>query len=172
MSFAKQNIAEEDASRRKVFIIVGIITAILIAGMIYWAMRPHVSNNSDVQPHLEGALRAGAPEFAQIRERLIVDFNADQDATESTRPLGDIVMVMTPKVRNFTGRTINGLELQATVVDLDGKPVQQRTVLPIPRIQSELDNNKVLEVPIRMEGFKKSDTRANIKIEVTGVKFK
>jgi hypothetical protein len=78
-------------------------------------------------------------------------------------------MDMKPKVRNFTGRTITGLELQATVVDLENKPVQTKTVIAIPRLQPALEPNKVLEVPIHMEGFKKEDVRANIRIAVTGV---
>jgi hypothetical protein len=168
----KQEIEAGDATRRKVFIVVGLVTALLVAGMIFWATRPHVANNANVEPHLEGALRAGSPEFEQLRQYTKVDFIPDEDATESTRPLGDIVMEMRPKVRNFTGRTITGLELQATVVDLDNKPVQTHTVIAIPRLQPELEPNKVLEVPIRMEGFKKTDVRANIHIEVTGVKVK
>ena len=81
-------------------------------------------------------------------------------------------MEMRPKVRNFTGRTITGLELQASVVDLANQPLQTKTVIPVPRVQTELEPNKVLVVPIRMEGFKKDDVRANIRVEVTGVKFK
>ena|SRR5947209_8226808 len=168
----KQEIEAGAATRRKVFIVVGLLTALIVAGMIFWAMRPHVANNSSVEPRLEGAVRAGAPEFEQLRQYIKVDFIPDEDATESTRPLGDIVMEMRPKVRNFTGRTLTGLELQATIVDLDNKPIQTHTVIAIPRLQPELEPNKVLEVPIRMEGFKKTDVRANIRIEVTGVKVK
>lgn len=169
MATAKESIETADATRRKVFIVVGLATALLVALMVFWATRPRQRNNTEVQPQLAGALRAGAPEFAALRQQIVVDFVADEDATESTRPLGDIVMVMQPKVRNFTGRTLTGLELQATVVDLDNNPLQTKTVIPIPHIQAELAPNKVLEVPIRMEGFRKDDVRANINIAVTGV---
>ncbi|HEX8635508.1 MAG TPA: hypothetical protein VF703_15285 [Pyrinomonadaceae bacterium] len=167
---AKPNTDADDA-RRKIFIITAIASALLIALLVFWATRPG-SSGAGQQPQLAGALRAGAPEFAQVRELLIVDFNPDDHALVSTRAIGDEVINMTPKVRNFTGRTLNGLELQATVVDLAGNPIQQRTVIVIPNRQPELENNKVLEVPIRMEGFKKDDGRANIRVEVTGVKFK
>jgi hypothetical protein len=168
---AKPNTDDADASRRKIFIITAIASALVIALLVYWATRPR-TDGAGQQPQLAGAIRADAPEFAQIRERLIVDFNPDDHALVSTRAIGDEVINMTPKVRNFTGRTINGLELQATVVDLGGNPIQQRTVIAIPNRQPELEQNKVLEVPIRMEGFNKDDGRANIRIEVTGVKFK
>lgn len=169
MVTAKESVAAADATRRKVYIIVGLATALLVALMVFWATRPRPRNNSEAQPQLANAVRAGTPEFAELSQKIVVEFIADEDATESTRPLGDIVMVMQPKVRNFTGRTITGLELQATVVDLDNKPLQTKTVIPIPRMQPELAPNKVLVVPIRMEGFRKDDVRANIQIAVTGV---
>ncbi len=165
---------EADASRRKIFIIAAIVSALLIAALVFWATRSG-TNGAAQQPRLEGAIRADSPEFAQLRERIVVDFIADDDAFESTRPVGDIVMTLRPKVRNFTGRTITGLELLATVVDLDNNPVKQRTRIAIPNAetgQSELEHNKILVVSILMEGFNKDDVRANIRVEVTGVKFK
>jgi hypothetical protein len=165
---------EADASRRKIFIIAAVVSALLIAALIFWATRTG-SKGATQQPRLADAIRSDSPEFAQLRERLVVDFNPDEDAFESTRPVGDIVMTMRPKVRNFTGRTINGLELLATVVDLDNNPVRQRTKIAIPNAetgQSELEPNKVIVVPILMEGFRKDEVRANIRVEVTGVKFK
>jgi hypothetical protein len=171
MSTVKSNHDDAEASRRKIFFIAAIASAVLIAALIFWATRAP-TEVAGQQPQLAGALRADAPEFAQVRERVVVDFNPDDHAFESTRAIGDIIINMTPKVRNFTGRTLNGLELQATVVDLAGNPIQQRTVIAIPARQPELEPNKVLEVPIRMEGFNKDETRANIKVEVTGVKFK
>jgi hypothetical protein len=170
MSSVKTN-DDLDASRRKIFIGAAIVSALLIAALVFWATRAG-TNGATQQPRLAGAIRADSPEFAQIRERLVVDFNPDDHALESTRAIGDVVINMTPKVRNFTGRTVNGLELQATVVDLGGNPIQQRTIIAIPNRQPELEHNKVMEVPIRMEGFKKDEVRANIRIELTGVKFK
>ena len=169
---AKPNTEAADDSRRKIFIITAIASALVIALLVFWATRSG-SDGAGQQTQLAGALRAGSPEFAQAHERIVVDFNPDDDAFESTRAVGDIVMTMRPKVRNFTGRTLNGLELQATVVDLEGNPVRQRTLIALPNErQPELEQNKVMEVPIMIEGFKKDDVRANIRIEVTGVKFK
>ena len=169
MATAKEDIESGDATRRKVFIVVGLLTALLVAGMVYWAMRPRTPNNSSAELHLPNAIRAGAPEFNDLRSKIVVDFVPDEDAFESTRPLGDIVMELHPKVRNFTGRTLTGLELQATVVDLDGKPVQTHTyIFPHPpQTTFELEPNKVLTPSLVMEGFKKEDVRANIKIDVT-----
>jgi hypothetical protein len=170
MATAKESVEAADATRRKVFIVVGLATALLVALMVYWAVRPRTPNNSSAELRLPNALRAGSPEFAELHPKIVVDFVPDEDAFESTRPLGDIVMELHPKVRNFTGRTLTGLELQATVVDLEKKPVQTHTyVFPHPPETSfALEPNKVLTPSLVMEGFKKEDVRANIKIDVTG----
>jgi hypothetical protein len=171
MSTIKANTEEADASRRKIFIVIALVTALLVALLVFWATRP--GGGAAEQPRLEGAIRADSPEFAQARDRVVVEFIADQDAYESTRAVGDIVMTLRPKVRNFTGRTLSGLELKATVVDLEGRPVRERTVIPIPTAgRTELENNRVAEVPIMMEGFTKNDVRANARVEVTGIRFK
>ncbi|HJR06651.1 MAG TPA: hypothetical protein VJ842_05295 [Pyrinomonadaceae bacterium] len=171
---AKPNNDADDASRRKIFIIAAIVSALLIAALVFWATRSRPTNGTNQQPRLADAIRADSPEFAQLRDKIVVESLPDE-ATESPRPAGDIVMTLHPKVRNFTGRTITGLELLATVVDLDNKPVRQRTKIAVPNAEtglSELEHNKVIMVPILMEGFKKDDVRANIRVEVTGVKFK
>ncbi len=170
MSTTPQNIAETDNSRRTIFIIVAAISVLLIGGLIYLATRPEKNGGaSGQQQRLEGGLRAGSAEFEQYRERIILD---KPEAVESVRPVGDIWMRLTTTVRNFTGRTIDGLEVYAAVVDLQGKPVKERTVIVIPARQPELEHNKTMEVPVVLEGMKKEDDRANIKMEITAVKFK
>jgi hypothetical protein len=75
-------------------------------------------------------------------------------------------------VRNFTGRTLNALEIRIAVVDLEGKPVKERTLLVIPTQKQELDNNQTMKVQALLEGISKNATRANLKMEVTGFSFK
>ncbi len=161
-----------DASRRKVFIAVGIATLLILGGMIYLMSRPETGGTAAGGQRLEGALRVGLPDFEKYRPLIRTD---DPDATEGTRAIGDIVMTLHTTARNFTGRTIDGLEVRAAVVDLSGKPIKERTVVVVPNRASgltELQPNKTLPVFITLEGFSKSDVRANIKMEVTGIKFK
>jgi hypothetical protein len=169
MSTTPQNIAEPNNSGRMIFIIVAAISMLLIAGLIYLATRPSSGGNTAGQPRLEGAIRAGTPEFEQYRERLLLD---GLEATEATRAIGDVVMTLKATARNFTGRTINGLEVHAAVIDSQGNPVKERTVIVVPTRQPELEQNRTMEVPVMLEGMKKDDDRANIKMEVTAVRFK
>jgi hypothetical protein len=64
------------------------------------------------------------------------------------------------------------LEITASVVDHQKKPVKSRTVVVIPGRQIELEPNKTLFVQVMLDGMSDSDDRANIKMEVTGFKLK
>ena len=111
----------------------------------------------------------GSPEFDQNVDKIYLD---PPEADEAKRALGDIVMNLQTTARNFSGRTLNGLEVRAAVVDGEGKPVKERTVVVIPTRQPELQPNGTMLVVVRLDGMKETDHRANIKMEVTGFKFK
>lgn len=162
--------AEDDATRRKVFIIMGIGAALVLAGLVFLITRPTTSNVTEAR--LESAIRAGEPSFEKVREQVVLD---SKEASESPRAVGDVVMFLQATVRNFTGRTINGLEVRGAIVDSAGNPVRERTVIVLPSgqtAQTEIEPNKTLPVRIMLEGFKKSDDRADFRMELTGVRFK
>src|SRR6266705_2634250 len=117
----------EEKPRRTLIIVVAVIAAVLIGGFFYLLLRKTIAPTP--APTLESAIRTGSPEFDQYIKRLALD---DPEADEAKRALGDIVMTLHTTVRNFTGRTINGLEVHAAVVDHQGKPVKQRTVVVMP----------------------------------------
>jgi len=110
-----------------------------------------------------------AAQRSQLQAKIVVD---DVEADEAKRALGDIVMSLHGTVRNFSGRTINGLEIKAAVIDHQGQPVKQRTVVVIPSRQPELEPNKTMPVQIMLEGMTDADDRANIRMEVTAFTFK
>jgi hypothetical protein len=64
------------------------------------------------------------------------------------------------------------LEISAAVVDHQGKPVKARTVVVIPGRQAELEPNRTLFVQVMLDGMTDTDDRANIKMELSGFKFK
>jgi hypothetical protein len=118
---------------------------------------------------LEGAIRPGSAEWDQYSKKILLD---EPVADEAKRALGDWVMTLHTTARNFTGKTIVGLEMRASVVDHDGKPVKDRTLVVIPGRQSELEPNKTMHVAINVEGMTDNDDRANIKMEVTAFKLR
>lgn len=153
----------EDKSRRKLIIFVAAFAAAFIAAFFYLLLRNTAVPSPP--PTLAGAVRAGSPDFEKYSKLIVLD---EQEADEAKRTMGDTVMSLHTTVRNLTGRTISGLEIRGAVVDHDGKPVKERTVVVIPGRQPELDPNKTMKASVMLEGFKDSDDRANIKMEVTG----
>ena len=159
---------EANESNRTLIIGAAVVAAIVIAAVFYVLMRVGSGGNTTGDT-LQGAIRAGSPQFEEYKSKIVLD---DPEATEAKRALGDIVMTLSTVVRNLTGKTLNGLEIRAAVVDYEGKPVKERTVIVIPARQAELLPNKTLPVNITLDGMKDTDARANIKMEVVGFKFK
>jgi flagellar basal body-associated protein FliL len=168
MATPERQVSETDESQRKIVIVVAVIAAVAIAGLFYFLMR--ATGGGSVEPTLQGAIRQGSPEFAANQPKIVLD---PPEAYESKRALGDIVMNLQTTARNFTGRTLSGLEIKGMVVDHQGKPVREHTVVVLPNNQqAELEPNRNMPVQVRLEGMTDKDDRANIKMEVTGFKFK
>jgi hypothetical protein len=168
MATPERQVSETDESQRRIVIVVAVIAAVAIAGLFYFLMR--ATGGGSVEPTLQGAIRSGSPEFDANQPKIVLD---PPEAYESKRALGDIVMNLQTTARNFTGRTLNGLEIKGIVVDHQGKPVREHTVVVLPNNQqAELEPNRNMPVQVRLEGMTDKDDRANIKMEVTGFKFK
>lgn len=159
---------ERSESNRTLIIVVAVVAAVLIAG-VFGVLMQLSSRGPSVDTGLQSAIRAGSPQFDEYKAKIFLD---DPEATEAKRALGDIVMSLQTTVRNLTGKTLTGLEIRAAVVDYEGKPVKERTVVVIPTRQPELAPNKTMPVAVALDGMKDSDARANIKMEVTAFKFK
>ncbi|HJZ80379.1 MAG TPA: hypothetical protein VKD91_08535 [Pyrinomonadaceae bacterium] len=158
----EQSIPEENSSRTLV-IVVAVIATVAIGGLFYVLMRKSAAPSPP--PTLQGAIRPGTPDWDKYSKLIARD---DPEADEAKRALGDTVMTLHTTIRNFTGKTITGLEVRGSVVDSDGKPVKERTLVVIPGRQPELDPLKTMKVSILIDGFTDEDNRANIKMEVTG----
>jgi hypothetical protein len=167
MSEAEKRVAEGTESRRSIVIGVAVVAAVVIAILFYVLMK--ATGGGTVEPKLQGAIRPGSPGFEENRQKIVLD---TPEAGEARRALGDIVMDLHTTVRNFTGRTLNGLEITGSVVDHQGKPVKLRAVVVIPGKQPELSPNRTMDVVVVLDGMTDKDDRANIKMEVSGFKFK
>ncbi|MCA1591281.1 MAG: hypothetical protein LC754_01205 [Acidobacteria bacterium] len=164
MSAFERSKDEGDKTRRAIYIAVALVSALLVAGVVWLANRPKAQT---AEERLAGAIRPGTPEFEQYRDRIIVDFDPDENAFKSDRALGDIQIDMKPTIRNFTGKTISGLEFHAAGFDLDKRIIRERTVTR----QLELDTNRVSTQAIALV-FPKDNNPASLKLELTGVTFK
>lgn len=159
---------ESSESHRTLIIAVAIAAAVVIAivfGFLMWA----VSSGPSGEVALQGALRAGSAEFEKNKPHIVLD---EPEGWEGKRALGDLTMSLKTTVRNLTGKTLTGLEIKGSVVDYEGKPVKEKTLVFIPTRQAELAPNKTMQVQMMLDGMKDTDPRANIRMEVTAFKFK
>ena len=155
---------EADKSRRTIFIVVALASAVLVAGLVWLATRPSTRVGD---PRLANALRPGSPEFEQIRDRLVVEFNPDEDASIGPTALGPYSVSLKPTVRNFTGRTVDGLEFHAAGLDLGKQVIRERTFV----WQQEIEPNKISVVTFSLN-FPQDSRPASLKLDLTGVTFK
>jgi hypothetical protein len=168
MVASERDIAEQK-SRRNLVIVVAIGAAIVIAGLFYILMRASKSVGGP-PTRLADAIRPGTPDWDKYSRLIALDA---PEADEAGRALGDIVMTLHTTARNFTGRSITGLEIWAAVVDHQGKAVRERHVVAIPTLElAELGPNKTLPVNVMLDGMTDATDRANIKMEVTGFTLK
>lgn len=163
MSSFEQRKEEPDGSRRTVFIAVAVVGALLLGGLAWLASRPSTAPGEE---RLEGAVRPGSPEFP-APDRLLVEFVPDEHAEIGPTAIGPWAVTMRPVVRNFTGRTVNGLEFRAAGLDLSGRVIRERTYVT----QQEIEPNKVHTPAISVQ-FPADNKPADLKLELTGVRFK
>ena len=117
----------EDKPRRTLIIVVAVIAAVVIGGAFYLLMRQTAAPEKPAT--LADAIRAGSPEFEPYRSKIALD---KPEATQSTNVLGGFQMTLETTVRNFTGRTITGLEVRAAVLNSEGGVLRERTIVVIP----------------------------------------
>lgn len=154
---------EPDKSRRAIFIAVAAVGALLVAGLAWWASRPSAQPGEE---RLAGAVRPGAPEFPGP-DKLMVEFSPDEHAEIGPTALGTWAVTLRPVVRNFTGRAVSGLEFHAAGFDLSGNVIRERTFVA----EREIEPNKV-HVPSISVNFPQDNKPADLKLELTGVRFK
>ena len=152
------DVLKPSETNRTLIIVVAVIAAVAIAGLFYGLMRLS-GRSAGTETALQGAIREGSPQFEEQRKNIVLDrTGSDRSETRTRR----IVMGLQTTVRNLTGKTLTGLEVRAAVVDYEGKPVKQRTVVVVPTRQPELAPNKTMQVHVSLDGMSETDARANI----------
>lgn len=154
---------EGEKSRRFIFIVVGLAAAVLVAGLAYWVSRPKVAHGEE---RLEGAVRPGSPEFPGA-DKLIVEFDPNENADIGPTALGPWAVTFRPVVRNFTGRAVSGLEFRLSGKDVKGQTIRERVSVN----RDEIGPNRVAR-PALSINFPQDNRPADLKLELTGVRFK
>jgi hypothetical protein len=168
MSYQGPMMIREPEIRWPIYLVAALLTAVLlIAGSVLYEMS-HASTPLRIEPRLEGALRAGAAEFEELRGRIVVEQPVAVDALHS---MNGPATELTTTVRNNTGRTLRGLEMRGAVFDAQSSLLRERTVVIIPAQQTALEPEEAISVRILLEGLSPEAERAGVLMEVTGVHF-
>jgi hypothetical protein len=118
---------------------------------------------------LSGAVREGQPEFETLTKRIVTETNEDE-TWFSPVGTGTVMMSIAGRIKNNSDKSLTGLEVRVSVLDLAGKVVRENTVTIIPTQQAKLEPKKQMNVRVQVEGFKPDDDRASIRWKVTAIK--
>ena len=105
---------------------------------------------------------------AQENDQYVCD---DCGGKEKVHPLNNLAVEITARVKNNTGRKINGLEMRGAIRDAQNSTVRERTVVVIPVQQTVLEVDEAINVRILLESIDKGSDRAHAMMEVTGIRF-
>lgn len=169
MSYQAPLLIREPELRWPIVILATIITliiALVAASLHYVAMTQPANSYSG--PRLTSALRAGAPEFEQVREQIEV---AQLRGSEQVQRFNTLAVDLTARIKNNTGRAISGLEMRGAIVDTQNITLRERTVMVIPARQIVLEPGEAIGVRVLLEGIGRDSERADMVLEVTGIRF-
>ena len=151
-------------------VLIGALAAAVLAVVVAIALLSLKPSTTQIeQDVLANAYREGSPEFANYTKKIVAQTEEDK-TTKSMTAMGTLMMSIGGTIRNFTGKTITGLELKVTVVDTFGSPLKDKTVVVIPRQRESLENNESMPMRVTVEGFDPKADIANIRWKVTAIK--
>ena len=168
MSYRGPTIVNEPALGT-LFCLIALLLAISLRnGFVESARLDRLRPSPGVGQRLEGALRAGTPEFDEYRERIVIE---QPQAVVARRAASDLALELTAAVRNDTGRTIKGLEVCGTLVDSRGNPLSELVAVIIPTQQTAIEPSEAIKARLLLEGVGPEAAQAGVRMEVTGVIF-
>lgn len=148
--------------------VIGGAIGLIAIGLVIWLFSFRPSMEDQMAAVLEGSYLEGTPEFEELTKHIII--STSPDTVESPNPFGSISMFIKGRVRNRSKRVINGLEINVAVVDQFQQVVKEKRVLAVPLQHVRLEPDSTIDVTLSIDGFKRSDDRADIRWRVTAIR--
>jgi len=149
-------------------LIGGMLVAIALIGAAIWVLSLKPSMEEQTAKILEGAYREGSPEYADLNKDIII--STDDKTVQSPMATGKISMFINGKIRNKGTHTINVLEVNVAVITQFNEVLRERRILVVPIQQPSLGPGEIIPITLTLDGFDRSDDRANIRWKVTAIK--
>jgi len=153
----------------KTFLIAILIAVLVVAGgvLLIWKFKPSMQEQQEQA--LVGAVRENSPGFDALTKKIIIETDKD-NTIESPVGTGYMMMNIAGFIRNYSDKTIAGLEIRVSVLDSFDKVVKDSTMTVVPTQQKTLPPKGEMHVTMRIDGFNPSDDRARIRWKVTAIK--
>ena len=161
---------EEKKSGINKGLLIGVLVGIVLIAIVVLIAMQRPSMDDQKAAVLAGALREGSPEFQEITKDIIIGTDADRTVQYPNSLNGLISMSITGNIRNKGSRTLNGLEVNAAVIDQFNGVVKEERVLVIPTQRELLGPGESIPITLTIDGFKRDDDRANIRWKVTAIR--
>ncbi|HMO82270.1 MAG TPA: hypothetical protein PKD24_15945 [Pyrinomonadaceae bacterium] len=158
----------EETKRSYTGYLIGGLIGIVAIGVGVWLLTLQPSMEEQKSAVLDGSYREGSPEFEELTKDIII--STHRDTVESPNAFGAISMFIKGNVRNKSEKTFNGLEINVAVVDEFEEVVKEKRVLAIPTQAPRLEPDTTIPITLSIDGFKRSDDRANIRWRVTAIR--
>lgn len=158
---------KENSGSSKLFWVVMIIGILAFGGIAAYFLTQPTPPAPEVR--LQNAVREGAPDFENLKSRVLVLEQRDL-GTRRENIAGGISLDLPGVVKNFSGKTLTGLEIVASVLDEKDSVIKEKTAIVIPTQVLPIENNKSALVNVRVDGLTAKDNFSNFKFRVTGIK--
>ncbi len=147
---------------------LAIAALVVAAGVWLLSLQPSVEQKQ--QEILAGSFQEGSPEFEKYTKDIVIQTDMD-NIMQSPTGMGTIMMTIRAKIRNKGEKTVTGLEVKVSVVDMAGKVVRDKKLLVVPKQEEKLSPGQMIPVVATVENFSKDDDRANVRWKVTAIRI-
>ena len=137
--------------------LIGAVVGIVIIGVVVTALLMRPSNEQQVANILENSVQPGTPEFEELTRNIII--STHRDTVESPNAFGAISMYIKGEMTNRGKRTLTGVEINVSVVDIENKVIKEKRVLAVPAQAPSLAPGETMMITLSIDGFKPKDDR-------------
>lgn len=160
---------EEKKGLNIIFLVGALIAVIAVIGIAYVAIMIPSPEEAKAAV-LEDAVRKGSPEFENYTKEIIITTDPKR-FKEAYTGLGDIVMLISGRIRNKGNKTVTGLEVSVGMINTKNELIKDKKFLIVPEEHPELKPDETIDVSVKIPGFTADDDRANARWKVTAIRF-
>jgi len=164
-----QETKQEKSRLSGVLIGAMLAAAAIVAGGV-WLLTFQPNRDEQKQQQLVGAFLEGSPEFEEYTKQMVITTDFDR-TTESILGLGTIQMAIHGTIRNKGDKTIDGLEVKVSVVDIKNQIIKEKKTMVVPNQSQIIQPGEIIKVFVPVDGFSKDDDRANVRWKVSAIRF-